>query len=128
MEISLVPCRSYYVTSGPSEAHACPRRPRDRAAESGHEDRILPVGVGREEGDDLAIVEREAGRAETLGVGAQIEPAADETGLEIGDAIAAIAQPIERTAQVGEKEDRDRRRASERLLETEERGIAPEIA
>src|SRR5262249_44339225 len=117
-----------YVTSGASEAHARSRRLPCGAAQRSHEDRILPGCVRREERHDLSIVEGEPGRAEALGVRAQIEPPSDDAGFEIRDAITTIAHVLERMVEICEEEHGHGRGAAERLLETEERGVTPKVA
>src|SRR5439155_5185185 len=100
--------RSAAVLSRAPELRARSRRPLDRAAEGRHEDRVLAPRVGREEGHDVVVVEGEAGGAEALRVGGQIEPPTDDPGLEVGRSIAAIAQPREDALEIGEEEDGDR--------------------
>ena len=90
-----------------------------RAADGGDEDGVLASSVGRKEVDDVAVIEREPRRAETLCVGAQVEPAADQARLEIGEPVAAVAEGLEERVQVGQEEHGRARHAAQRLLETE---------
>src|SRR5262247_63021 len=55
-----------------------PRGGLDGPAERRDEQSVLAGGVRREEARDLGVVEREAGGAEALGIGPEVEPAADE--------------------------------------------------
>jgi len=75
--------------------------------------------VGREERDHVAVIECKAGGAEALRIGAEIEATPDEAGLEVGQAIPAIAIRLEKRVEIGEEEDGRARHAAERLLETE---------
>ena len=81
----------------------------------------------REEGDDIVVVEREAGRAEALRVRRQVEAPSDDPGLQVDGPVAAIAQLREPSIEIGEEEYRDRRRPAQFLFEAEEGGIAPEV-
>src|SRR5262245_15880153 len=70
------------------------------SAEGGDEDRVQSLGVRREEPHDLVVIEREPRRAEALRVRGEVRAPADEPGLEVGEAGAAVAprgeQRIER--------------------------------
>src|SRR5882672_7128952 len=131
------PCYPSSAGQGPSPAAACSRtssaflrspdakrrrRCRRRlhgAAEGGDEDGFLARGVGREERDHVTVVEGEAGGSEALCVGREIEAAPEEAGLEIGQAIPAIAIRLEERVEIGEEEDGRARHAAEGLLEAE---------
>ena len=99
-----------------------------RAAEGGDEEGGLARGVRREKLDHLVVVEGEAGGAEALGVGGEIEPPADEARLEVGRAIAPVAERAEKACEIREEEDGGARRPAERLTEAEEGGIGSHVA
>ena len=63
-----------------------------RPAQRGHEDRVFAGGVRREEFHDVAVIEREPGRAESLRVGGEVGAAAGQSRREIREAIAPIAE------------------------------------
>src|SRR5207244_2078493 len=121
------PCRAPRSSGGP-ERRRRPRGARHRAAERGDEDRVLALGVGREESNDLAVVEREAGGAEALRVGAQVEPPADDPGLEVGHAITAIVRSRQDALHVGEEEHGDGGGPAEGLIEAKEGGVGAKVS
>src|SRR5262249_24321885 len=66
------------------------------------------------------IGEGPSGGTEGEGWGGEKRPPADEAGLEVGRAIATIAEGLEDRAQVGQEEDGGGRHAAQRLLQTQE--------
>src|SRR6266849_1712670 len=60
----------------------------------------LAVGMWGEESDDVVVVKGEAGGAQALGIGGKIQLAAEDAGFKLHGAIPAIAEAIEKRAQV----------------------------
>src|SRR5262249_14291591 len=75
-----------------------------------------------------AVVEREPGRAEPLAVRREVRPPTDHSGLEVGQAIPSIAVHAEQRVERREEVQDCGSVASERLLETEGGGLAPELS
>src|SRR5215475_7647169 len=131
-------CDPFHVsTSRRPPALRTPRRRRrdqrarptgDGSPERGDEDGVEPGGGRREELDDGAVIEREPGGAEPLGIGREIEPPARVPRLEIGETIAAIAPARQEHAEIGEKEHGGAGGTTQRLLEGEKGRLASEIA
>jgi hypothetical protein len=65
------------------------------------------IGVRREEAGYVVIVKGEAGGAQALGVGREIEFAAEDTGFNLHRTISAIPQAAEYRPQVRQKENVD---------------------
>jgi len=57
---------------------------------------------------------------------AEVDPAGPDAGLELGGAVAAVAERIEDGAERGEEEDCPRRERPQRLLEAEVAGLPAE--
>src|SRR5262245_58828617 len=98
------------------------------SAEGGDEDRVQSLGVRREEPNDLVVIEREPRRAEALRVGGEVGAPADEPGLEVGEAGAAVAPRGEQRIERREEEDRRRGVTAERLLQRQVRRLTPELS
>src|SRR5919106_1089333 len=79
--------------------------PSSGAAERRQEHHALPVCVRGEELRNLVVEEGESGGAETKGVGGEVEAAADDSPLELGGPIAAIAEPGEDRLEIREAVD-----------------------
>src|SRR5215510_16161490 len=82
----------------------------------------------REELHDVAVVEREPGGAEALRVGGQVGAPAGQSGLEIRQPIAAIAERARDRIEPREKVDDGRRVAAQWLLEAEMGRAVPKLA
>ena len=105
-----------------------PSRARAAAAERGDEDRVASGRVRREEPHDLGVVEREPAGAEAQGVGRQVRAAAGDAGIEVGQAIPAVAPRLPDRVERRQEEDRRRRVATQRLLERQIRRLVAERA
>ena len=71
----------------PSASHRLAKRDKEHGA--------VALGVRREEIGDVVIVEREAGCAQALGVGREVELAADDACFELRGALAPIAEALQ---------------------------------
>src|SRR5262249_35797058 len=89
---------------------------------------VLAGGVRREEANDVRVVEGEAGCAKALRVRGEIGAAAGEPCLHVRQPVAAIAGDVGQLVEPSEEEGDRRRVAAERLLETEVRGLMPEVS
>src|SRR5262249_30463347 len=83
------------------------------------EDGVLAGSMRRKERHHVAVVERETGGPEALRVGREVESSPDHASLQVGEAIPAIAVPLEKRLEIREEEDGRARHPSERLLETQ---------
>src|SRR5712692_1407136 len=97
-------------------------------AEGDEEDGALAFGVRREEADHVVVKESEAGSAEALGVGGEIELTAENAGFELHGAIAAIAEALQDGAQVREEKDGHGSVGGQLLLQSEVTGVGAEIS
>ena len=75
----------------------------------------MTFGVRREKGGDVIVVEGEAGCAQALGVGREVELAADDARFELRGAIAAIAEALQHALEVRQEEDVDAGGPGQRL-------------
>src|SRR5207249_8253300 len=75
------------------------------ASECHDEDGVLARGVRREELDDVTVVEGEPRGAKALRVGGEVSAAAGNAGLEVGEAVAAVAEHGEDTRERREEVD-----------------------
>src|SRR6266851_7276029 len=66
-------------------------------------DGALTLGVRREKARDVVIEKGEAGGAEPLCVGCEVQLASEDAGFELHRTIAAIAEALQNGAQVGEE-------------------------
>src|SRR5258708_29144878 len=97
-------------------------------AEGNEENGAFAFGVGREEAGDVIVEEGEAGGAEALRVASEIQLSAEDAGLELAGAIAAIAEALQDGAQVREEKDVHGGVGGQLLLQSEVTGIGAEIS
>ncbi len=97
-------------------------------AEGYEEDGAFAFGVGREEAGNVVVEESQAGGAEALGVGCEIQLAAENAGFELRGAIAAIAEALQNGAQVREEKDGYGGIGGQLLSQAEVTGIGTEIS
>src|SRR5271169_237068 len=77
----------------------------DAVAHRHQKNGALAFGVRGEKAGYIVIVKGEAGGAQVLGVGREIEFAAEDTGFKLYRTISAIPQAIEYRPQIGQKEN-----------------------
>src|SRR5579883_3204988 len=99
-----------------------------RVARRDEEHDAAPGGVGREERRHLVVEEGEARGAEPERVGREVDAAAGDGGLELGRAVAAVAEAAEHLVEVDEPEEIDGGIGREVLVEAEMAGRAAEVA
>ncbi len=97
-------------------------------AEGYEEDGAFAFGVGREEAGNVVVEESQAGGAETLGVGREIQLAAEDAGFELHGAVAAIAEALQNGAQVREEKNVHGGVGGQFLSQAEVTGIGAEIS
>jgi len=102
--------------------------PERSLSHGGEEYRALAGGVRRKKDGHIIIKKRQSTRAQTLGVGAEVQLAAEDARFQLHCAIAAIAEPLQNTPQVGEEEHRNTCVTGQLLFETEVRGVFAEVA
>src|SRR5205823_11293327 len=90
--------------------------------------RLFAGAVRREEFRHLIIEECQAGGAQTLGVGAQVHPASQDSGFELDRTIPAISHHLLAWLKVGQEEYRGCCVASQILFQREVGGTIAEIA
>src|SRR2546430_16795612 len=98
------------------------------AAERGQEHHALPLCVRGEELRDLVVEEGESGGAEPKCVGGEVEAAADDSSLELGGPVAAVAEPGEDRLEIGEAVEVRRGGGRKLLEEAESAGDRPKLA
>src|SRR6266853_2707346 len=81
-----------------------------------------------EEASHIVVVKGEAGGAQTLGIGGEIEFAAENAGLKLYGAIAAISKAIENRLQVCQEENIHGGIGRQLLLQSEVAGFVAKIS
>src|SRR5262249_50326834 len=99
-----------------------------RDPERDQEEDALPARMRGEERRHVVIEEREARGADALGVGGEVEPAADDPGLERGRPVAPIAVARERAVEVAEQDHIRARIRRDVLAEAQVARLAAEVA
>src|SRR6266567_7336246 len=97
-------------------------------AYGGQEDGALAAGVRTKETHNLVIVKGQAGGSQAQRVRCEVHLPAQDSRLELGGAIAPIAEAAEPALQIGEKENRRGRVARELLVQGQVRSLSAEIA
>src|ERR1700730_5827646 len=99
------------------------------AVAQGHQkNRALACGVGREKAGYFVVEERQAGSAEVLGVGREIQLAAEDAGFELHSAISPIAVALQDGSQIGQEEDVYSGFGRERLLQPQVAGLGTKVS
>src|SRR6266568_3528284 len=97
-------------------------------AYGGQEDGALAAGVRTKETHNLVIVKGQAGGSQAQRVRCEVHLPAQDSRLELGGAIAPIAEAAEPPFQIGEKENHGGRIARELLVQGQMRRLSAEIA
>src|SRR6266704_2593691 len=97
-------------------------------SDSDQENGALAFRVGREEAYHVVVEKSEAGRAEALGVSAEVQLSAKNARLKLRGAIAAIAEALQNGAQVREEKNVHGRVGGQLLPQSEVPGIGAEIS
>src|SRR3972149_3507016 len=97
---------NFILSCCPAKVQGIPRRlptAGGGVAEGGEENHALAAGVGGEELGHVVVEEGQAGGPEPLGVGRQVHLAAQDGGLELGRAIAAVAEARQHGVEVAQE-------------------------
>ena len=97
-------------------------------AGSHQENGALAGGVGRKELHHVVIVEGQSGGAKLLRVSRQVNSAAQDAGLQLDGAVAAVTETAQPAVQIGQEKHRHRGVSCEVLLERQVGRAAAEIA
>src|SRR5437867_1037396 len=88
-------------------------------AQGDEENGAFARGVRGEEAGNLVIVKSQTGRSEALRIGSQIEPAANDSGLQLCGPVPAVPVSLEDRSQIGEEENRGAAIGGQLLLQAE---------
>jgi len=91
-------------------------------------DGALTFGVRQEKARDVVIEKGEAGGAEPLRVGCEVQLAAQDARFQLHGAIAAIAEPLQNGAQIGQEKNVNGGIGGQILSQAEVPGIGTEIS
>src|SRR5271167_2096617 len=92
------------------------------------ENRTFAFGVGREEANHVVVVEGEAGGAQSLSVGPQIQFAAKDSSFELNSSIPTIAETLQNGSQVRQKENVHCGVGGQLLLQSEVARLVTEVS
>ena len=106
-----------------------PRMLRFGAVAQGHqEDGALAFGVRGEEGGHVVVEKRQAGGAQALRIGCEIELAADDAGLKLHGAIARLPKRCRMGRRSARKKMSAAASAGKGLLQSQVSGLVAEIS
>src|SRR6476646_1316296 len=88
----------------------------------------LAFGVGREKTGHFVVEKSEAGGAQPLGVGRQVQLAAKNAGFQLHGAVAAIAEAPQNRPQVRQKKYVHGRVGGQLLLQSKVSGLGTKIS
>ena len=81
----------------------------------------------REKVCHFVVVEGQSRGAEPLGVGRQVDPSRRDAGVELGGAVAPVAQARQDGVQVGKEKDIEAGIGGKRLVKPQVARLPPEI-